>query len=247
MGDELFVLPVPFATYVELRQFLPRHGITQELHEVVDQAINDWMRALEASHEEAASSSLKGYQWKKLFLPEGTKLRTVREGLHHIAQVVDSKVIFEGRPCSPSQFVNEVHGTCRNAWKTVWLLRPDESEWTLANEYRGGQIEFQAQKSSFKNKKARLSTFKTNSEIEIVAPTAKDSLLHIAAQLNDLETMAKLLAGGHDPNSLGDAGATPLHCAWSEEARSLLLSFGASPEMRDDAGRLAGEVPEQSC
>jgi hypothetical protein len=203
MSDELFVLPVPFATYVVLRQFLPRHGITLELHEVVDQAIKDWMAALESAREQETSSTLTGYQWKNVFLPEGTSLRTVCDGAHYIARVVGCKVIFEGRPRSPAQFVNEVHGTCRNAWKSIWLLWPNELEWTLANAYRGVQVEIRAQKSIDKHEKARSSKLKKKRQIETGIPDGRqqqDSLLHVAAQLNDLETMEKLLGEGVDPN-----------------------------------------------
>lgn len=153
MSEELFTLPVPFATYVVLRQFLVKHGVTQELHQVVDQAISDWMSSLEAARREVTSSTLSGYQWKHLFLPDGTKLRTVRNGSHHVAHVVDCKVQYEGKSCTPAQFVNEIHGSCRNAWKTLWILRPKEAEWKLANEYRGIQPAIRARIRVAKNNK----------------------------------------------------------------------------------------------
>ena len=115
MSEPLFVLPASFNTYVVVTQFLAKHGLRQEMYEVVDQALSDWMRAIEASKEKATSSPVNGYQWKHLFLPEGTTLRTVRDGVHRLAHVVGCKVVFDGQCCSPSQFVNEVHGTCRNA------------------------------------------------------------------------------------------------------------------------------------
>jgi len=71
-----------------------------------------------------------------------------------------------------------------------------------------------------------------------------DTLLHIAAQLNDLETMEALMQAGLNANSVGDMGTTSLHCAWSEEAANLLLSYGALNTIRDEFGRLPGE---ESC
>jgi hypothetical protein len=41
-------------------------------------------------------------------------------------QVDGDCVMFDGRAVSPSEFVNAVGGTARNAWRAVWLLFPDE-------------------------------------------------------------------------------------------------------------------------
>lgn len=92
----------------------------------------------------------------------------------------------------------------------------------------------------------------TTYEAMVVAPPndplsfvdrSSDTLLHIAAQLNDLETIEALLEAGMNANCIGDMGTTPLHCAWSEEATNLLLSYGASNTIRDEFGRLPGEEP----
>lgn len=249
MSEELFVLPVPFATYVELRQFLPKHGIAQDLHEVVDRAIKDWMAALEASSEAATSCTLKGFQWKSLFLPDGTKLRAVCDGEHHVAHVVGGKVVYEGRIYSPPQFVNHVHGSTRNAWKSIWLLFPNETDWHLANEYRGMPSEIRERISINKKKKNEQARLRKNPESTLGISdglTQRDSLLHIAAQLNDLDTMQQLLSEGQDPNAKGELGATPMHYAWSDEAKSLLHSFGGLAGIKDDLGRLPGEEPDFS-
>ncbi len=165
------------------------------------------MRAIEASNEKSTSTVLNGYQWKHLFLPIG------------------SPTLLDASRSSPSQFSKEVHGTCRNAWKTIWLLLPNETEWKLANEYRGVHPVIRARKSTFKNKKAALSTFKTKRENELEDPG--DSLLHIATQLNNLELMEELLKDGCDANRIGEGGKTLLQCVQSEEACSLLLEYGA--------------------
>jgi len=273
MSEAMFVLPVPFATYVVLNQFLTRHKVKKEMFEVVDEAVKTWMDSFQAEKELSEASSLNGYQWKHLFLPEGTRLRTICDGAHHIAHVEGCKLLYEGRVCSPSQFVNGIHESCRNAWKTIWVLMPNETEWKLANEYRGVRASIRERISTNKNKKAGFRTFKTNPENETILPTPLrkvqkqyeylrsnrscvpidpvtfvdkngDTLLHIAAQLNDLETMEALMQAGLNANSIGDMGTTPLHCAWSEEAANLLLSYGASKTIRNEFGRLPGE---ESC
>jgi hypothetical protein len=75
---------------------------------------------------------LSGYQWKGLFLPSGTVLRTAFKGRTHQATVQGDAVFFDGRAVSPSEFVNAVGGTARNAWRAVWLLFPDEKIWRPA-------------------------------------------------------------------------------------------------------------------
>jgi hypothetical protein len=75
---------------------------------------------------------LSGYQWKGLFLPCGTVLRTSFKGRNFQATVDGDCVMFDGRAVSPSEFVNAVGGTARNAWRAVWLLFPDEKIWRIA-------------------------------------------------------------------------------------------------------------------
>lgn len=121
MHEALAALPVPFATYVVLTQFMTKHGVRKEMVDVVDEALKNWMDALQASKAEEQASTLNGYQWRQLFLPEGAKLRTICEGVHYIAHVEGCKLVYAGRSCSPSQFVNLIHRTCRHAWKTIWV------------------------------------------------------------------------------------------------------------------------------
>jgi len=47
-----------------------------------------------------------------------------------------------------------------------------------------------------------------------------------------------LLKAGLDVNARGDMGTTPLHCAKTDEIVSLLLTAGASTQIRDTFGRL---------
>lgn len=108
MSDALFAIPVSFATYVFLSQFLTRHKVKREMFEVVDEAVKAWMDSFQAETDLSEASTLNGYQWKHLFLPEGTRLRTIRDGAHLVAHVEGSRLVYEGQICSPSQFVNRV-------------------------------------------------------------------------------------------------------------------------------------------
>lgn len=68
-----------------------------------------------------------------------------------------------------------------------------------------------------------------------------DTLLHIAAQQNDLRTIELLLKGGVNVNAIGDMGCTALHFAKSKEVIDLLVTHGASNQVRNEFGKLPGE------
>ena len=78
----------------------------------------------------------RGYQWKSLFLPEGTVLRTVYLGENYHCLIDGNHIIYEGKCVSPSQFINAVGGVRRNAWALIWLLFPGATEWKAAKSFR---------------------------------------------------------------------------------------------------------------
>ena len=70
-----------------------------------------------------------------------------------------------------------------------------------------------------------------------------DSLMHIAAQLGDVDTMALLLDAGVDINQQGDMGSTALHYAYDNQHANVvefLLAHGASAKMENEFGKLHG-------
>ena len=102
--------------------------------EIVEQAVEEWMRR--HSQDNCGEPEFAGYQWKGLFLPHGTVLRTVFHGKNHHCRVECDQIMYEGKAHSPSGFVNAVGGIRRNAWKSVWLLFPDSKHWQLADALR---------------------------------------------------------------------------------------------------------------
>jgi len=55
-----------------------------------------------------------GYQWKKLFLPDGTVLRTIYKGKNYHCIVENDGLRYDGKETSPNQFVNPFGGVRRN-------------------------------------------------------------------------------------------------------------------------------------
>ncbi|MCG2586732.1 hypothetical protein [Massilia sp. TS11] len=111
-----------------LEAYLQRKGNRQPVERVVEQAIRFWL--------DFQGDSLRGYQWKSLFLPEGTQLRVCYAGRYHVAQVEGDDIIYAGRPLSPRQFVIAVMHCVRNAWREVWLRCPGDARWHLADTRR---------------------------------------------------------------------------------------------------------------
>jgi len=132
MNQMLFSLPASLETYQGLGNFIFTHGLTREMYEIVDEAISAWMQGFLAAKSEQSAKTLDGYQWKDVFLPNGCTLRNVYKRISYLAHVKGSNLQYGGRNVSPTQFVNQVGGSYRNAWKTIWVRFPNEDEWKPA-------------------------------------------------------------------------------------------------------------------
>jgi hypothetical protein len=130
-------IPVPLPVFLELCEHREKTGCRQEISELAGLAIRAWLatRANEGGSCRNASA-MSGYQWKELFLPAGTMLRTAFKGRNFNATVEGDCIIFNGDAVSPSEFVNAPGGVGRNAWRVLWLLFPDDSAWKLASTCR---------------------------------------------------------------------------------------------------------------
>jgi 5-methylcytosine-specific restriction endonuclease McrA len=78
-----------------------------------------------------------GYMWKSkdgdLFLPHGTKIRMRYKGKDFHARVEDNELIYDGKFHSPSSLANAITNSSRNAWRDLWVKRPGEGDWALAD------------------------------------------------------------------------------------------------------------------
>lgn len=78
----------------------------------------------------------RGYQWKDVFLPNGTELRTIYCGRSAYATVEDEQIISDSGPTTPSRLANRRGCGTRNAWQTVWLRLPGSTRWQRAADCR---------------------------------------------------------------------------------------------------------------
>jgi hypothetical protein len=80
-----------------------------------------------------------GYQWKEVFLPEGTRLRANFDKKPYFATVHEAEIRYGEHAVSPSCFANLYGSGNRNAWKAVWLRFPGSDAWLLADVCRGAR------------------------------------------------------------------------------------------------------------
>jgi hypothetical protein len=137
-------LPISLDVYNQLQWASCSTGYQREDWEIAAEAVDEWVRRHDPNA--LAGSAHAGYQWKRLFLPDGTVLRTVLGGKSHHCLVEGDRIVYEKRAVSPSGFANAVGGIRRNAWKSIWILFPDSKDWKLADSLRPQQRQRNAHK-----------------------------------------------------------------------------------------------------
>ncbi|SFM54196.1 hypothetical protein [Nitrosomonas communis] len=143
MKTEIAV-PIPTNTFIKLINFLREVGSNRDPVVVVEDAIYYWMDNAGWKPEdlmpEIYSTESRGYTWKykdnSLFLCHGTEIRMRYREEYHYAKVEGDEIIYQGKSISPSALANAIAGMNRNAWKYLWIRRPGDKEWFLADEIR---------------------------------------------------------------------------------------------------------------
>ena len=95
----------PTAALRHLAIFLKESGSTLTVEQAATSAINQWIAAARGTPANINLPPMRGYQWKSLFLPEGTDLRMFIDRQFHYARV---NRCGNGRP-----------GCLRCAWRDV--------------------------------------------------------------------------------------------------------------------------------
>jgi hypothetical protein len=129
-------IPVPTEKFLELSNFLQSKGDRRDPVHAVWDAIEYWLMNADWKPELLRQNDTHGYQWKSLFLPEGTQIRMPYKGQYYYAKVERDEIIYEGKSISPGSLANTITSSSRNAWRDLWIKRPDDKEWKLADECR---------------------------------------------------------------------------------------------------------------
>jgi hypothetical protein len=123
-------------TLLKLIKRLSALGGEQDVSEGIASAIEFWLAEQAKLPAGCDPASVRGYQWKSLFLPEGTVLRSWSYGDHNYARVEGDQIIHDGKPVSPNQFAQSFARTTRNAWTDLYVRRPADKRFTLACRLR---------------------------------------------------------------------------------------------------------------
>jgi hypothetical protein len=131
-------IPVPMDVFMALSEYLDTNYIKDEIGDALGKFVLDWIAQQKAPAvaEETPPPAGGGYQWKQVFLPSGTRLRTMANGKNYYAVVTGDDILYDGRRVSPSIFANAVASTTRSAWRTLWLQFPDSTQWRRASDCR---------------------------------------------------------------------------------------------------------------
>jgi hypothetical protein len=123
---------LPTRTLLGLVEQLKRRQGSQDLSEAITTAVEFWLNDLKQFPKTADPDGLRGYQWKCVFLPEGTVLRSWSYGEHNYACVEDDHIIHNGKVVTPNQFARAFARSNRNAWQDLYIRRPGDQQFKLA-------------------------------------------------------------------------------------------------------------------
>jgi hypothetical protein len=123
-------------TRAAVLDMLAAQGNRRSLNELVEDVLQGWLEQVTRDDPETAHEAARGYQWKSLFLPDGTLLRFYYKGQYEEASVVGNEIRYQGWAYSPRQLIYHITGTVRNAWRTLWIRSPGDFRWHLADTRR---------------------------------------------------------------------------------------------------------------
>jgi hypothetical protein len=138
--DATRLLPVNTDALIALDTHLRDTGSALSLAAAASLAIRAWLadnagpidiEPAPTAHADVVADA-RGYQWKTLFLPEGTDLRMSCGGEVHHARVTGDAIVYHGRRVSPRQLTLAIAGDGRNAWRDLSLRLPGEKRFQPA-------------------------------------------------------------------------------------------------------------------
>lgn len=124
---------VSSSTMYALLDFQNEHGKELDPAAVAEWAIREW---LQRQRDLAKPAGQRGYLWKKLFLPDGTRLRISSHTTTRYASIVGDDLVHESMQMSPNQFAQMTVGAARNAWHVIQVQFPGERDWKMALRLR---------------------------------------------------------------------------------------------------------------
>ncbi len=129
-------IPIDTELFLGLVDFLRSNGDARDPVAAISNAIDYWMDNASWKPELLTKSASRGYQWKNLFLPDRTEVRMQYKGVYSYAKVEEDELVYNGHPISPGNLANTITSSSRNAWRDLWIKRPSDTDWCLADDLR---------------------------------------------------------------------------------------------------------------
>jgi hypothetical protein len=134
-------IPIKTSQFLSIVDLLRKYGSDHDPVAAVSLAIDYWMenaiwKAQDLIPGLPLSQADRGYSWKGLFLPHGSVFRMKYRGSFHYAKVEGDYLKLSGERLTPSEFAHRVTGTARNAWRDLWIKRPGDHDYALADDLR---------------------------------------------------------------------------------------------------------------
>ena len=140
-ADQQISVPIPLDLFLRLSEFLKDVHDRRDPVSATRDAIDYWIENASGKSEllhHRKDPEIHGYSWKysdrSLFLPHGTQIRMPHKGSYYYASVEGDEIRYEGRAMTPGTLANYIAQGSRNAWICLWIKRPDDREWQLADE-----------------------------------------------------------------------------------------------------------------
>jgi hypothetical protein len=130
MRNEAYLPGISPTLYFELIHQLRKCGDMRDPDEIIALAIKSWLA------EHIGNPGRRGYQWKELFLPDGSDLRMRYRGVWYYARVEGDELMYGGEALSPREWMELITGSIRNPWRDLWIRRSFHDTWARASAWR---------------------------------------------------------------------------------------------------------------
>lgn len=138
--DSTIAVPIKTSLFLDLCEFLKSEQSSADPVSIVELSVSYWLDNASWKQDDLIPDRKikrsRGLIWKSVFLPDKTLLRIKTRAGFAYAEVDGDFVSYDGREMSVAEFANTATGTVRNAWRDVWIKRPSDTEWLLANDLR---------------------------------------------------------------------------------------------------------------
>lgn len=136
MQTDVVSVPLSYADFIRLHNFLVEHGASINAVEAVSLAVDYWLDNASWKEEDLIPQNhTGGIKWGRCHMPEETELRMHYAGQYHHAKVEKGNITYKGKRVeSPSRLARVIaNNTSRNARRDLEIKLPQTNTWQLAS------------------------------------------------------------------------------------------------------------------